>query len=201
MRITRWIAACLLVAIAASAQDTRVEEFDPGGLVHPSWAFPYKFNVRMVGGGRNSGREAQTFTCSLAELNERRGRCSDLPSDGDLEYGYPVRIDDSTPHRMAEYLGSDLGWRVRAGSLAKTTQGLARAKYVKRSPGQGSMFSLHGVNAAQGDFMGISLDVTDYAGAQAGGDEGLMPLVIYLRDHKHPATGNVATLLIRDICP
>ena len=70
--------------------------------MHPNWAYAHEFNVRMVGGGRNSGREAQTFTCTLAELNGREGRCSQLPSDDDLEYGYPVRIDDSTPHRMAE---------------------------------------------------------------------------------------------------
>lgn len=190
MRTTRWLAATLLFAFSATAQEARVEEFDPGGTLHPGWAYPHEFNVRMVGGGRNAANEAQTFTCSLEELEARKGRCSELPRDRKLEYGYPVRIEDANGSQMAEYLGGDLGWRIRPGTLAKSTQGLARIKYVKRSPGQGAIVSVRGVNSAQGDFMGLALDMNDLAGGQAGGDEGFMPLSIYMRDHLGRAAGS-----------
>ena len=179
MRKSLFVGASLLVALAATAQNAPVENYAPSGLISPNWAYPYRFNVRMVEGGRNSAGEAQLFSCSERELLERTGRCAALPPDREIEFGTPIRIDDQTPHRMAEYLGPERGWRIRDRALAKTTQGLVRGRYVKRSPGQGALISLQGVNAAQGDFMGLAMALNDPAGGQAAGDEGLMPLMIF----------------------
>jgi hypothetical protein len=182
-------AAALLAALAATAQDVPIEDYRPGDLVHPNWAYPHRFNVRMIEGGWNVAREAQLYSCSLEELTGRKGRCAALPRDRDLPYGLPVRIDGVDPPQLAEWMGMRDGWRVRDYALAKTTQGLARGRYVKRSPGQGLILSVEGVNSAQGDFMGLGLDLRDPMGAQAGGDEGFVPLMIYMRDRDMPATG------------
>ena len=195
MRPSASVLLTLLLAGAASAQNVPVEEFSVGGLIHPGWAYPHNFSVRMIDGGRNSAREAQLFSCTMAELESRSGRCAALPPDSKIEYGMPVRIDDTRPHRIAEYLGRAEGWRVRDGDLAKTLQGIANLRYVKRSPGQGAIVAMKGINSAQGDFMGLAIQMNDAAGGQAGGDEGMMPIMVYMRDHDYAATGRTTARL------
>jgi len=191
MRRPLMIGAALLVALTATAQDSRVENYRPKGrITAPNWIYPHQFNVRLLDGGRNTAGEAQLYACSRAELAARKGGCATLPRDRKLDYGTPVRITGEPGDPGVVWLGADGGWTPRSRAFAKTTQGLLRARYVKQSPGQGAMISLEGVNAAQGDMMGIALDLRDPIGGQAGGDEGLMPLAIYMRDHDAVGKGS-----------
>lgn len=176
------VLSCFVVCRFAHAQDAPPVEYGED-VFPPSYIFNEKENLRLTKGGVNTGRYAQEYICLADDFHDRTGACAELPPNEEIPDGFPVYLYDR--NTTAVWSARDDEWKLRSGSLAKTTQGVKRTRFVKRTPGQGTHLSMVTVNAAGGDILSIAGAATSRIPAIAGGDEGQMAASFVMRDWDH----------------